>query len=244
MKSWKFPAGELGICVDREDYGRYVLDFSMGSDSLIEMLLYVDAYRRDRGSNAPILLMAPYFPYARQDRVMQPGESHSLKVIANLINSCKFDSVITVDPHSDVVAALVDNLAIMEQHYAVLSVLNQKNISANYDFLIAPDAGALKKIYKLAEKVGLPVIAAQKVRDTSNGNITSTKVYDSDAALLKGARALVVDDICDGGRTFIELASVLPEMSRLDLYVTHGIFSKGREALEQAYDNIYCYHTI
>jgi ribose-phosphate pyrophosphokinase len=75
------------------------------------------------------------------------------------------------------------------------------------------------------------------------GNITATKV-DSNTSTFVGSnkRFLIVDDICDGGRTFTELAKVLKKWTDMpvDLYVTHGIFSKGMSVFDGLIDNIYC----
>lgn len=249
IKKWVFPAGERGLKIESVEIRvndrrpvYYIACNFRGSDDIIDIMLEADAARRLYGQDVKLVLSIPYFPYARQDRVMTEGESHSLKVIANLINSIKFSKVLIADPHSDVVEALVDNAVIQRQHDLVLATV--PNIH-DYDFLIAPDAGALKKIYKLSQMCGIPVICASKTRDVSTGEITGTKIQPEDyLALSKSKRALVVDDICDGGRTFIELSKVLPSACALDLYVTHGIFSKGKDALLREYRNVLCYNDL
>lgn len=248
MKTWTFPAGERGVCINTSHLARanligdtYEITCNFrGSDSIIDLLLETDAVRRTF-PNAKIQLYIPYFPYARQDRVMQPGESHSLKVIAGLINSLNFSSVTVVDPHSDVVEALIDRVKIITQTAAIEQTIDQTTLES-YDFFIAPDAGAAKKIWKTAVKYKKPVICAQKQRDVTTGVITSTRIYTEDFDKLCDARALVIDDICDGGRTFIELRKVLPNDTATDLYVTHGIFNAGREYLDSQFGQIYCYN--
>ena len=245
MKTWTFPAGERGVRIDtnRSVDSTYIITCNFrGSDSIIDLLLETDAVRRTY-PDARIELSIPYFPYARQDRIMQPGESHSLKVIANLINSLGFSSVTVVDPHSDVVEALLDRVKIVTQTAAIESTIS-KEVLESYDYFIAPDAGAAKKIWKTAIKYGKPVVCAQKQRDLATGTITSTRIDSSDCIALAGARALVIDDICDGGRTFIELRRALPSSTKTDLYVTHGIFSAGRELLDAAFDQIFCYNNF
>ena len=133
-KEWVFPAGERGVRVKTDMFTESCtvdLHFK-GSDSLIDMLLTVDALRRQYGKYFKISLNTPYFPYARQDRRMQEGESHSLKVIADLVNSCGFSEVCTVDPHSDVVEAVVNNLKIIPQHEAAIQVLPDIAMKATY----------------------------------------------------------------------------------------------------------------
>jgi phosphoribosylpyrophosphate synthetase len=69
----------------------------------------------------------------------------------------------------------------------------------------------------------------------SNGNIS---LIVNKAFLAEGRDCIIVDDICDGGRTFIEIAKQLPNTNSLTLVITHGIFSKGLKELEAYFDKI------
>jgi ribose-phosphate pyrophosphokinase len=173
-------------------------------------------------------LIIPYFPAARQDRVMVKGEPLSVKVYANIINGLQFKKVIVFDAHSEVTPALLNNCTIVTNNTLVEKVLQQigKDI-----LLISPDGGALKKIYKVSEYLGgRQVVECSKTRDVKTGKLTGFKVYADDLA---GKDCLVVDDICDGGGTFIGLAKELKNKNagKLYLVVSHGIFSKGFEEL-------------
>jgi ribose-phosphate pyrophosphokinase len=113
--------------------------------------------------------------------------------------------------------------------------------------LLSPDAGAEKKVRSVAKKISSPnqsidVLCASKTRDTRTGEITATEIHGD----VKGKDIIILDDICDGGRTFIELAKVLRALNsgNIYLYITHGIFSKGLEVLEESFKHIYCYHTM
>jgi ribose-phosphate pyrophosphokinase len=103
---------------------------------------------------------------------------------------------------------------------------------------VAPDAGALKKIYDIAQ--GRQVVCAEKTRDPATGKLSGVRVSSDDAATLVGRRVWVVDDICDGGGTFIQLINCIrrnvPSAIELDinLFVTHGIFSRGKMCLHEA----------
>jgi ribose-phosphate pyrophosphokinase len=181
-------------------------------------------------------LFIPYFPAARQDRVMVSGEPLSVKVMANLTNTIGFERVYIVDPHSEVTPALLDNATVFTNHkFVAMCVKNMQDFH-----LVSPDGGALKKIYGVAKSLGgIPVIEAGKTRDVATGKLTNFKVYEDD---LTGKNCVVVDDICDGGGTFIGLAKELKRKgaSTLHLMVTHGIFSKGFNELNQYYDSIWC----
>ena len=180
----------------------------------------------------------PYVPYARQDRAMVSGDAFSLKVFANILNSLKFDCVEIIDPHSDVTPALIDNVFVIEQHKCYVL----ESLGGAYDAIVSPDGGALKKIFKAAKVLNVSfVIEASKNRDVVTGAITSTSFIGD----VSGKKLLIVDDICDGVFTFIKLAEVLKAggAKQVDLYVTHGIFSKGIEVLTPFIDNVYCQYS-
>ncbi|UPT66573.1 MAG: ribose-phosphate diphosphokinase [Sphingobacteriales bacterium JAD_PAG50586_3] len=186
-------------------------------------------------------LVIPYFPAARQDRVMQPGEPLSVKVYTDIINSLGFAKVILVDAHSDVAPALLNNCEVIPNHTFIKKVIDS---IGNEVILISPDGGALKKIYKVSEFLGgTPVVECSKHRDTKTGLLAGFKVYADD---LDGADCLIVDDICDGGGTFIGLAAELKNKNAGKLYlaVTHGIFSNGFDELQKHFTHIYTTNSI
>jgi ribose-phosphate pyrophosphokinase len=183
-----------------------------------------------------INLCIPYFPGARQDRVMVPGEPLTVKVYANIINSLRCNKVIVFDPHSDVAPALLDNVQVISNHAFISRVLQLIGSPVK---LVAPDGGALKKIYKLSAYLGVHnVTECGKSRDVATGKLGGFKVYEDDLA---GADCLIVDDISDGGGTFIGLAEALraKNAGKLYLAVSHGIFSKGFDVLAQSFETIF-----
>ncbi len=105
--------------------------------------------------------------------------------------------------------------------------------------LVSPDAGANKKVLDFAKYWKFSeVVRADKVRNVLTGKIESTKVYSSHVS---SKDFLILDDICDGGRTFIELAKELRKLTdgKIYLYVTHGIFSAGMDVFDGLIDKIY-----
>lgn len=108
--------------------------------------------------------------------------------------------------------------------------------------MISPDAGANKKTLEMAKFLGHNnFIRADKIRNVKTGSIEHTAVY----GCVKDKDCLIVDDICDGGATFIALAERLKfgDAKSVSLYVTHGIFSKGKQhLLDNGVDHIYCFH--
>lgn len=198
------------------------------------LMIAVDALKRMEVKS--IKLFLPYFPGARQDRLMTSGESLTVKVYADLINSLQLDKVTILDPHSEVAPALIDRIEIVSNNLFVQQVTKELE---NF-YLVSPDGGALKKIYKTAQFVGeTKVIECGKTRDINTGRLSGFKVYAND---LDGKTCVVVDDICDGGGTFLGLAEKLKQHNagKLILVVTHGIFSKGSKELSKVYDQIIC----
>lgn len=201
------------------------------SSELMRLLLVTDALKRMGMKELELRL--PYIPYARQDRVCAEGDAFSLKVFANLINAQGYKRIYISDAHSSVATALLENVYEFPQEYFA-SCVEAKAIESNikFDYIVAPDAGASKKAILFSRKwvSDIDVIQALKIRETSTGDITKTTVLHEDLA---GKNCLIVDDICDGGRTFTELAKVLQEKgaNEIGLFVTHGIFSKGLDPL-------------
>lgn len=195
--------------------------------------LAIDALRR-MGVKT-INAFIPYFPAARQDRVMIPGEPLSVKVYADIINALQLNSIQVFDPHSEVTPALLNHCKVIPNYYFIEEVIKR---IGNEVLLISPDGGALKKIYKVSEYLGgVEVVECSKSRDVKTGKLSGFKVYSDD---LEGKDCLIVDDICDGGGTFIGLAQELKNKNagRLYLAVSHGIFNKGFESL-QVFERIF-----
>lgn len=239
LKVFDFPGGEIGVKVDGGHWSlagyvapayQTIVARMQGPRDILALMFVADALRQL--DNTPIRLVMPYVPYARQDRVCVTGESFSLKVFAGLINGLAFEQVTVLDPHSDVTGALIDRLTVISQVDIInkwpelTARLRQPNVQ-----LISPDAGANKKTGALASYLGhADYLRADKKRDLATGKIIETIVYAADLA---GQTVAIIDDCCDGGATFINLAKALKAKgaAKVVLYVTHGIFSKGIIAL-------------
>lgn len=236
----KFPSGEIQVTLieaPTNSYNLTILGSILSSDHLMELLqLRATLSKEDYKS---IRFIMPYCAYSRQDRVCNPGEAFSLKIFANLINSCEFSLVNTFDNHSLVSTALINN-CVDAQVYEIFRrsvwVDNTTLDLEQYNYFISPDAGANKKIQACSKEFNIPMLRADKLRDTTTGRILETIIYATPAQL-NNSTVLIIDDICDGGRTFIELANAIHKISPtcvVNLYITHGFFSKGVEPLLSA----------
>lgn len=243
-----FPGGEVNVRLASSAYintGRIAIRANLHtSQDIMTLLMVTDALRRYGTEN--IYLICPYLPYARQDRINLAGEALGVKVMADLINSQGYESVEVWDCHSDVGLALIDRVVHVPSERFVQPMLLH-GISffpplVPYEnlVLVAPDAGSIKKVAKLSNLVKRPFIRADKKRDVSTGKITETIVYWDQ--LRDNQDVLIVDDICDGGATFVELAKALREYTegRIYLYVTHGIFSRGFQVFDNLFERVIC----
>ncbi len=175
-------------------------------------------------------LVIPYLMGARFDRRMQAGDSVDLKVVARLINSCGFERVHLFDVHSDVALQLIER-SHSHDNRNLVKLYNQPDA-----VLVCPDAGAAKKADKYSQwnPEIKETVHCIKDRDLSNGQIKLTVLQPERCA---GRNCVIIDDICDGGATFLAIAKQITPKT-LTLIVSHGIFSKGTKELEAHFTQI------
>lgn len=220
-------------------------------NDLGDLLVATDALRR-RGVSG-ISLTLPYFPGARQDRPFPKG-AFTLKVYADIINAQGYDRVRILDPHSLVTPALVNNVQLMNFEWMAVEFLGSWSLDPNAHLtgVICPDAGAMKRVESIVKLLPRKpkVIQATKVRNESTGEITGVTLPLNPYDRFTG-RWAIIDDICDGGATFVGLArewaanklefnnALHPSYKpTLDLWVTHGIFSCGLDGLFKLFSRI------
>ncbi|WP_380183378.1 ribose-phosphate diphosphokinase [Kalamiella sp. sgz302252] len=208
-------------------------------DDLMLLAQVMDAARREYDLRWTTLEL-PWLPYARQDRNMQQGDSFALKVFAGFLNQLAFDRVRILDPHSDVATAVINNAIAVPQHFCLRQSASLMDKLQNGMMLVAPDAGALKKIHAVVQQVGATEYGILgKHRDLSSGALGGFSLLQGEVA---GKDLLIADDLCDAGGTFIGSAAVLRQAGArsVSLYVTHGLFTRGVEALlQQGIDHIW-----
>ncbi|MGO3344137.1 MAG: ribose-phosphate diphosphokinase [Marinomonas sp.] len=209
------------------------------SDDIFDLLLVTNALENHYKQPLTLYLEIPYLPYARQDRVCSPGQAFSLQLMAKIINSLNIDALTVWDCHSqvglDLTGAInISATEIINSSPSLLEVLRLPNAA-----LICPDKGALQRCTELKEALQInSMVVCEKRRNPATGKITHTDVLVDDLA---GKVAIITDDICDGGYTFIKIAEQLKAKNaeKVILYVTHGIFSKGLGVFEGLIDEIY-----
>lgn len=241
----KFSGGELHIKLNNNiDYSNVdsvvITHRIKSSDDLIMVLIAKDALERKGIMNFELII--PYIPYARQDRQCFNGESFTLKIFTDILNSVKFNKVTVFDAHSDVSPALINNCVNIANNSFVIETFNEIiRINGGKDvLLISPDAGSNKKCNKLHTDTKLfkDLVKCDKKRNVQDGSLSGFEVFAND---LNGLDCLIVDDICDGGGTFIGLAQELKKKNCGNLYllVTHSIMPNGTSKLKEVFDGIY-----
>ena len=216
-------------------------------EDFFRVVIAADAARRAGFKN--ISLVLPYFPGARQDRVCNEGESLTVKVYADMINSCKFDEVYILTPHSDVTPALIDNVKLIDDlTYAEKAVADiYQKTGVNNFMVICPDAGAGKRIEKIVKHLkskfatfhNFDIVNCEKVRDLATGELLSFKVHADRS--LNGYNCIIFDDIVSMGGTFIGLNAKLEEAGAEKVYlsVSHADCLNGVVKMCSTFDGVY-----
>jgi len=229
----RFPAGEAHAAPQDPGTGCCVIVRGTHAEDYLEAAMWVDAQRRAGAGR--ITLAVPYLPGARADR----GTPLGAEVYARLVHLVAADRVVAFDPHSPVMPSLLEDLVVYPAWRIIRHALARRvadGWASEYVGVIAPDEGARRRAGSTARALGIPLLQARKHRDFATGRLSGFSVEP----LPEAGKLLVVDDICDGGGTFLGLAGAAgigPE--RLDLWVTHGVFSGRAERLREHYGQIH-----
>lgn len=224
-----FPGGEPHIQLDPREVANKYLWIDARVTNASEWMRLVALIDAVRGCGPKRLgLFLPYFPGARQDR-RQSGTAFTARVYADQLSLLGMDKIVVLDPHSDVLSALLSSESIP----LAAPVMR-------CDGVICPDAGAERRADTAAKDLGVGVTHGRKHRDSATGKLSG---FSCDP-LPKVGRYLIVDDICDGGGTFIGLMQAIERDphyagSEFSLYVSHGIFSKGLDDLLRHFVSVY-----
>ena len=256
----KYPDGQQSVKIVDTVYpfleGPVAIWSRMNSFRDVELIASARASLNGLGIKE-IHLYVPYFLGARSDRKFVEGGSNYLKdVICPIINMQNFESVTVLDPHSDVLEACIRNfkkVTNLEFVRKALTKIDNTNSAREKLVVVSPDAGAMKKIYQVAETFSIDnIIIAAKHRDIKSGKITHTEVPDLNK-YSTDSNFVIIDDICDGGRTFTEISKVIKShvwpmdeyfRGKIYLIITHGIFSAGLLDLSRSFDNIFTTNSV
>ena len=235
---FKFPSGEVHIRdFDVSDITQVIFNWRGDHTDLavLSSLITLPFCMSNLASD----LLVPYLPASRADRIVgneSLGKVAYLDLISSAWNGISLISIspiATWDIHSTTnVDTPITNIPRMQQYLSTYKFPENS-------VLLAPDQGALSRVAAISASTGIPYLGATKNRDYATGQLLSNSIP---LVLGEFDNIFVIDDICDGGGTFLLLAESIRKQnisSNLHLFVTHGIFSKGKSDLESRYSTVF-----
>lgn len=233
----KYPDNQISIKL--EEFPPYIDKRINSYEDLFVLKSIVDVYKHNKKELSQVFI--PCLFGQRSDRRFNENQSFDLKNICDFINSCDISSVEIFDPHSDVCMGMINN-SVKRSSFEFVQKTDADIFSKEriVPTLISPDSGAYKKVFEYGEKLNRPVMSAVKHRDGDG------KIHLEFTGSVKDRICLIVDDLCEGGFTFIKLAEELKKnrAAKIYLYVSHGYFSKGFEVFDNLIDHIYCTNSV
>jgi len=191
------------------------------NDSLMELLIMIDAARRSSASR--ITAVVPYFGYARQDRKSASRTPITAKLVANLLVTAGADRILTMDLHAGQIQGFFD----IPVDDLTSRIVFAKDISRNVDttegtVFVSPDAGGVVRARKFADMFGGDIAIVDKRRPAAGKSEVMNLIGD-----VKGKHAILVDDIIDSGGTLCNAAKAIMDAGALSVraYITHGVLS-------------------
>jgi ribose-phosphate pyrophosphokinase len=176
-------------------------------------------------------LLVPFLPYGRQDKDINNDSCFGLHTFLKIVSGF-FREIRTIDAHSHEFHAIcAENHLPYDDEFPTEQIRFAISDSGS-DMGCYPDKGAMQRY---ADGVCLPAVNCKKVRDQSTGAILSIELETNGLSVV-GKNLLIIDDIIDGGRTFMETAKLLKSSgaAKVSLYGTHALCSKGVDILHDS----------
>ncbi len=189
---------------------------------LMEQLIMVDALKR--ASAKRITVVAPFYPYARQDKKGRGREPISARLVADMFKAAGADRIMSVDLHAAQIQGFFDGPV---DHLFAMPVLLehfQKQLDPATLTVVSPDMGRVRVADTWSDKLGVPLAIIHKRRDPRVANEVSVHEIVGE---VEGRVCLLVDDMIDTGRTIAKGAQALKNSGATSVVVaaTHAVFS-------------------
>lgn len=227
--AYDFASSEIYVRFNESVRGADVFVIQSHTDPinkwLMEQLLMIDAAKR--ASAKRITAVAPFYPYARQDKKHMGREPISARLIADLFKTAGADRVMSVDLHASQEQGFFDGPVDHLWAMPVLIEYVRDHVDLDKVTMVSPDAGRIRVAEKWSRKLGdrpLPLAFVHKTRDITRPNVS---VANSVVGDVKGRQCILVDDMIDTGGTIAEAVKVLYKEGAESVIVvaTHGILS-------------------
>lgn len=193
------------------------------NESIMEVLVMLDSLKR--ASAKRITVVAPYYPYSRQDKKGRGREPISARLIADLFKAAGADRIMSVDLHAAQIQGFFDGPV---DHLFAQPVLIEyfHNLFSDTPNLtvVSPDMGRVRVADRWSDKLGAPLAIIHKRRDPQVANQVTVHEIVGD---VRGQVCLLVDDMIDTGGTIVKAAQALKEAGAEKVVVaaTHAVFS-------------------
>ncbi len=189
------------------------------NDSIMELLILLDAFRRSSASR--ITAVMPYFGYARQDKKDKPRVPIAAKLMADLLTAAGADRILTMDLHA---AQIQGFFNIPVDHLFAAPVLLDaiRKIETEDLVIVSPDVGGLTRARAIAKRLDAALAVIDKRRTGKNETEILNVVGD-----VEGRDALILDDIIDTAGTLVQAEAALRRQGARRTYAAavHGVFS-------------------
>jgi ribose-phosphate pyrophosphokinase len=191
---------------------------------VMETLILVDALKR--ASAKRITVVAPFYPYSRQDKKHRGREPISARLIADLLKTAGADRIMSIDLHTAQIQGFFDGPV---DHLFALPLLAQyvADTYANENLtVVSPDTGRVRAAEQWADRLGgAPIAFIHKTRDP---NVANAIVANRVVGDVVGRLCILADDMIDTGSSVVKAADLLYEAGASDVIIaaTHGIFSE------------------
>lgn len=189
---------------------------------LMEQLIMVDALKR--ASAKRITVVAPFYPYSRQDKKGRGREPISARLVADLFKAAGADRIMSVDLHASQIQGFFDGP--VDHLFAMPVLLDHFKRTIDRDDLVvvSPDMGRVRVADIWSDKLGAPLAIIHKRRDPLVPNQVSVHEIVGD---VKDKWCVVVDDMIDTGGTIAKAAEALKANGArgVTIAATHAIFS-------------------
>ena len=189
---------------------------------VMEHLLMVDAMKR--ASAKRITVVAPFFPYARQDKKHKGREPISARLVTDLYRTAGADRLMSVDLHSPQIQGFFDGPVDHLWALPILADYVAEKFGTDKLTVVSPDSGRVRVADIWADRLATPLAIVHKRRDPDKPNQVQVNEI---VGLVEGRDCLIVDDMIDTGGTILAAAKALKEngASRVIVAATHAVFS-------------------
>ena len=194
-------------------------------------ILFAAETAKDLGAKK-VILAAPYLAFLRQDKMFNPGEAVTSKIMAKLLNH-SIDKIITIDPHLHRYKSLNEIFSIPARRLTANGLIAEY-IKSNFKHpvIIGPDKESCQWARKIAEEIKAEYTVFEKTR------LSSTEVKEKmiKKIIFKDKPAIIVDDMISTGNTIIEAAQKAKSYGAKSItaIAVHGLFVKGIAKLKKA----------